>query len=203
MVDLMNKLAYKGVGEVHTGVTTHIGEIHACHTASATNQADNDTSTYSNVEAAMCLNFAVESRRNDPEMSHVILCCYAAQVAVFKQLQETMFPRGQEGQRFKVLTTETVQGSEADVVLLSPSIGGTYPTGPSNFAWSGNINRLTMCLSRSKHRFYIVGNLLLLNKIASYRMLITKATDMGLLYCHRHIKQLLDIDNRCLDIKKF
>ena len=198
MVNLMNSMAYKGKSQVQSAVTSHNGTIHACHSTSITKKAagKGDNSKYSHVEAATCLILATESRKRNPDKTHVILCVYIAQVAVLKQIQEAMFPEERNNQRFKVLTSETIQGSEADIVFLSTTIQGEYPKGPAKYTWTADINRLTMCISRARHDFYLVGDLLLLNRLPGFRKVITKATSMGQLYCHRNIKKLLDIDNR-------
>lgn len=194
MVSLMNSLAYQG--QVTSAVTTHKGEVIACHSTSIAKKAPGDKSTYSDVEAATCLVFANECRHNNPDKTIVILCCYVAQVAIFNQLQGAMFPPGNERNRFKVVTTETIQGSEADIIFLCPTIQGTFPKGPKKYFWPSNVNRLTMSISRAKYKFYLVGDLLLLNRIAPFKRIIDKARDTGDLLCHQHIKDLLDYDNR-------
>ena len=193
MVSLMNKLGYQD--KVVSAVTTHTGKVFACHSTSIAKKAQGDKSTYSDVEAATCLYYASLCRQNNPKKSIVILCCYVAQVAIFKQLQRTMFPVGGAEERFKAVTTETIQGSEADIVFLCPTIQGSYPKGPANYSWPANKNRLTMSVSRAKSQFYLVGDLLLLNRIHSFKEVIDQATAMGNLICDQNIKDLLAYDN--------
>ena len=194
IVELMNELAYQG--QVQSAVTSHSGGVLAFHTTSTSKKARGDSSYYNGAEAATCLHYADEYQQAYPELSIVILCCYTAQVAIFKQLQATKFPQGQESRRYKVLTTETVQGSEADIVFLCPTVHGSYPKGPEGYSWPANINRLTMCVSRAKNMFILVGDLLLLNCIPPFKMIIDKARKTEGLVCQPNIHKLLLHDIR-------
>ena len=175
---------------------SHPGEVVAYHATSITHQAGGDNSWYNGAEAATCLHFANEFREVNPTKKIVILCCYSAQVAVFKQLQNTMFAKDRTADRFTVLTTETVQGSEAEVVFLCPTVRGEYEKGPVGHKWLADIQRLTMCVSRTKNIFVLVGDLILLNRIPSYKRILEAAASSGKLICYPHIKKILDYDSR-------
>ena len=194
IVELMNELAYKG--QVQSAVIGRAGAVFAYHTTSTSTTAKGDKSYYNGAEAATCLHFANEFRQAYPDLSIVILCCYTAQVAVFQQLQNTMFPNERKSERYKALTTETVQGSEADIVFLCPTVHGDYPRGPIGYSWPANINRLTMCVSRTRNLFVLVGDLLLLNYIPSFKIIIDKASEKGGLVCQPNIRKLLSLDSR-------
>ena len=94
----------------------------------------------------------------------------------------------------EVITTESVQRSQAETVLISPSLSGVYSHFVLRGAWPTNILRLTMSLSRAKASFIIVGNLLLLNNIDIYAYLIETADKTQNLQCEEHIKAILKHD---------
>ena len=146
---------------------TTSGKINAKHTVSLTQRPINDTSAYNTVDAVTCLRLAQKEQQEYPDKKTIILCLYKAQMALLTRLQ-TNTP---EEERIEIVTAESVQGSQANTVILSPSITGRYPFDITKSAWPTDLKRLTMSLSRAKTTFILVGNLLLLNKIPMYILL--------------------------------
>ena len=167
--------------------TTTSGKIVAKHTVSLTQRPINDTSAYNAVDAITCLELAQKEQQEHPDKKTIILCLYKAQMALLTRLQ-TNTP---ETERIEIVTAESVQGSQAETVILSPSVTGRYPFNMTKSAWPTDLKRLSMSISRAKNTFILVGNLLLLNKIPTFSYLIEVADLTNHLLCDEHIRQII------------
>lgn len=166
---------------------TTSGKINAKHTVSLTQRPINDTSAYNTVDAVTCLRLAQKEQQEYPDKKTIILCLYKAQMALLTRLQ-TNTP---ETERIEIVTAESVQGSQAETVILSPSVTGRYPFNMTKSARPTDLKRLSMSISRAKNTFILVGNLLLLNKIPTFSYLIEVADLTNHLLCDEHIRQII------------
>ena len=188
LVQVLNIMIYQNRILCMTGPTK--GKIAAVHATGITDRPLNDRSSYNAIDAITCLQAAMKEKLCHPHKRTIILCLYKAQLALLLRLQSQKPP----SDRIPIITTESIQGSQADSVFISPSLFGVYPHEIPRSEWSCNIKRLGMSLSRAKSTFTLVGNLLLLNKIPSYSFLINIADETNNLHCADHIKAILRHD---------
>ena len=185
LISVLNQMIYEN--RIQCKTTTTSGKIVAKHTVSLTQRPVNDTSA---VDAITCLELAQKEKLEHPDKKTIILCLYKAQMALLTRLQ-THVP---ETERIEIVTAESVQGSQAETVILSPSVTGIYPFNITKSTWPTNLKRLTMSISRAKNTFILVGNLLLLNRISAFSYLIEVADITNHLLCDEHVRQIIRRD---------
>ena len=185
LISVLNHMIYEN--RIQCKTTTTSGKIVAKHTVSLTQRPINDTSAYNAVDAITCLELAQKEQQEHPDKKTIILCLYKAQMALLTRLQ-TNTP---ETERIEIVTAESVQGSQAETVILSPSVTGRYPFNMTKSARPTDLKRLSMSISRAKNTFILVGNLLLLNKIPTFSYLIEVADLTNHLLCDEHIRQII------------
>lgn len=187
-VEIINTLVYNN--KIVPMILTNRGRMSVVHSAGLTKRAANDKSSYNLVEAVQSLSQARAYRAKNPGRGIVILTMYKAQLAMLTKLQENTPPEN----RIQVVTSESIQGSQSECIVICTSINGDYPNHKGAYNWTGNIQRLCMSISRAIRDLIIVGNILLLNRIPAYNFLIRIAERSRTLACPPHILQLVKQD---------
>ena len=188
ITSILNTIVYENRILCMTGPTK--GRIAAIHTVGITDRPVNDRSSYNPIDAVICLREARKEQLKNPDKKIIVLCLYKAQLALMLRMQQNEPPYT----RIECITTESIQGSQADGVLISPSLAGIYPHEIPRSEWPTSISRIAMSISRAKTSFTLVGNLLLLNKIPAYSYLIEIAEKTNNLSCDGHIKTIIRHD---------
>ena len=169
IVALLNELAYKNLVAVRVD---HMGNMLAAYHVEGVEQKLG-TSRVNIPEAIKCIDLAKQAHKGGDLGSVCIITHYSShRVALEILASDQNLP-------VIVRSTESVQGAEADTVILSPSPRHSSVTMEASSKWLSSTARALVALSRAKKRFIIVGNLLVLASCDPYKQILNRISVGG------------------------
>lgn len=115
-----------------------------------------------------------------------IIAPYASQVKLLTKTIRLLESECQSQTPFEVNTVDQYQGRDKDIVIFSctksakPSEGGAVASSKSReFEILEDLRRLTVAVTRSKHKLIIVGDVSSLTEYTPFQKLFSSITEMG------------------------
>ena len=182
IVDLLNEIKYK---HLIANRTDHMGPnmFGACHVEGSEQRLGHSRV---NVPEAYAVINAVANLVEKGNTGKVcIITHYASHKVALEVLAED------RNLPVTVRSTESAQGAEADMVILSPSPRYHAVTMAASSNWLASPARALVALSRARRSFWVVGNLLALASVRPYNIILKRMAQVGTLEISPKLRPVL------------
>jgi hypothetical protein len=173
----------------------HEGNIIVINISSNTKRKDPETSSHNPAEAVAALDMATIFNTQHPNLTCQVITYYRSQEVLLRQLlrPHNKLPTTTYA-NVPISSCENSQGSESDVVILSPVLKTfkQHERPPAPNAWHACLRRLTVCLGRSRHHFVLVTEVLSAIHYRGFREVIQAAHSKGNLNADEKILKILE-----------